>query len=31
MTDKAQQARVMMQQNQGVAKALQLIAESLEI
>lgn len=31
MTDKAQQARVMMQQNQGVTKALQLIAESLEL
>ncbi len=30
MTDKAQQARVMMQQNQGVVKALQLISVSLE-
>ena len=30
MTEKAQQARIMMQQNQGVVKALQLISVSLE-
>ena len=31
MTEKAQQARLMMQKDQGVAKALQLITESLKI
>jgi len=31
MTEKAQQARLMMQKGQGVAKALQLITESLKI